>query len=68
MTARYGDTCPACTSADVTPYAVFMGGSEEYGYQCQDCQVSWPVLTHTENQPANESAGVRGSRLAVRSA
>jgi hypothetical protein len=46
MTARYaGDCCPACGSHDVLPYAVIIGGSEEYGYQCLACEVMWPVLT-----------------------
>ena len=46
MTARYhGDCCPACGSHQVIPYAVLVGGSEEYGYQCLACQVMWPVLT-----------------------
>jgi transposase-like protein len=47
MTVRYtGDCCPACGSYQVIPYAVIVGGSEEYGYQCQTCEVMWPVLTH----------------------
>jgi len=34
MTTRYtGDCCPACGSYQVIPYAVLVGGSEEYGYQ-----------------------------------
>ena len=46
MTARYyGDCCPACGSHQVMPYAVLVGGSEEYGYQCLACEVMWPVLT-----------------------
>ena len=64
MTA-YGDTCPACRSTDVTPYAVIVGGSEEYGYQCQHCQVSWPVLTHTEIPPATTAAGLHAYPHAV---
>jgi hypothetical protein len=51
MTARYtGDCCPACGSYQVIPYAVLVGGSEEYGYQCLVCEVMWPVLTY----PARE--------------
>ena len=47
MTARYdGDRCPACGSSQVIPYAVLIGASEEYGYQCLACQVMWPVLTY----------------------
>jgi hypothetical protein len=41
-----GDCCPACGSDQLTPYAVLVGGSEEYGYQCLDCAVMWPVLTY----------------------
>lgn len=53
MTPRYtGDRCPACRSHDVTPYAIIVGGSEECGYQCQDCQVMWPVLAHAGASPA----------------
>ena len=38
MTVRYhGDCCPACGSHQVIPYAVLVGGSEEYGYQCLAC-------------------------------
>ena len=47
MTGRYRDCCPACGSDDVIPYAVIIGGSEEYGYQCGTCAVMWPVLAHT---------------------
>ena len=47
MTGVYRDQCPACGSNDVTPYAVIIGGSENYGYQCDDCAVTWPVLFHT---------------------
>jgi hypothetical protein len=47
MTARYdGDCCPACGSHQVIPYAVLVGGAEEYGYQCLACAVMWPVLTY----------------------
>jgi hypothetical protein len=47
MTARYdGDCCPACGSHQVIPYAVLVGGTEEYGYQCLACAVMWPVLTY----------------------
>jgi hypothetical protein len=47
MTARYdGDCCPACGSSQILPYAVLIGGSEEYGYQCLACAVMWPVLTY----------------------
>jgi hypothetical protein len=44
--AYTGDCCPACGSDQVLPYAVLVGGSEEYGYQCLTCQVMWPVLTY----------------------
>jgi hypothetical protein len=44
--ARYaGDCCPACGSHQVIPYAVLVGDTEEYGYQCLVCEVMWPVLT-----------------------
>ena len=47
MTVRYhGDSCPACGSHQVIPYAVLVGGSEEYGYQCLACEVMWPILTY----------------------
>ena len=47
MTGRYdGDCCPACGSDQILPYAVLIGGTEEYGYQCLTCQVMWPVLTY----------------------
>ncbi len=37
MTGRYeGDCCPACGSYQVLPYAVILGGREEYGYHCED--------------------------------
>jgi hypothetical protein len=61
MTTRYhGDCCPACGSHQVIPYAVLIGGSEEYGYQCLICEVMWPVLTYpardevapTDRQPS----------------
>jgi hypothetical protein len=47
VTGRYdGDRCPACGSSQVLPYAVLVGGTEEYGYQCLACAVMWPVLTY----------------------
>jgi hypothetical protein len=47
-TAAYtGDCCPACGSGHVLPYAVLIGGTEEYGYQCLACAVMWPVLTYS---------------------
>ena len=59
MTARYtGDCCPACGSHQVIPYAVLVGGSEEYGYQCLVCEVMWPVLTY----PASEAATSAGRK------
>ncbi len=57
MTARYtGDCCPACGSYQVIPYAVLVGGGEEYGYQCLVCEVMWPVLTYPASG-ATTSAG-----------
>ena len=48
MSARYtGDCCPACGSHQVIPYAVVVGATEEYGYQCQVCEVMWPVMIYT---------------------
>ena len=54
MMARYtGDCCPACGSHQVIPYAVLVGGTEEYGYQCQVCEVMWPVMIYTgDSTPA----------------
>lgn len=60
MNARryHGDCCPACGSHQVIPYAVLIGASEEYGYQCLACQVMWPVLTYPpagDQQPAGRT-------------
>ena len=61
MTARYhGDCCPACGSHQVIPYAVLVGGSEEYGYQCLACEVMWPVLIYPASTPA-KAAGPKRS-------
>ena len=58
MMARYtGDCCPACGS-----HAVLVGGTEEYGYQCQVCEVMWPVLTCPPHPAA--AAPRTGSRSA----
>ena len=47
MTGRYdGDCCPACGSDQIIPYAVLVGGTEEYGYQCLACAVMWPVFAY----------------------
>jgi formate dehydrogenase maturation protein FdhE len=52
VTARYtGDCCPACGSHQVIPYAVVVGATEEYGYQCQVCEVMWPVMTYAGSAP-----------------
>ena len=49
MTARYNrDCCPACGSDDVIPYAVIVGASEEYGYQCLTCQVTPGPSCHAQ--------------------
>ena len=40
-----GDLCPACGSAELLPFAVFVGAAETYGYQCLSCAVTWPVLS-----------------------
>ncbi len=56
MTRYTGDSCPACGSHHVIPYAVVVGASEEYGYQCLACEVMWPVLTHrADPAPAERS-------------
>jgi uncharacterized Zn finger protein len=46
MTGHYQDCCPACGSNEAIPYAVIIGASEVYGYQCGSCAVMWPVLHH----------------------
>jgi hypothetical protein len=47
MSTRYtGDCCPACGSHQVIPYAVVVGATEEYGYQCLICEVMWPVMIY----------------------
>ena len=52
MSARYhGDCCPACGSEQVTPYAVVVGATEEYGYQCEVCEVMWPVMIYPGSAP-----------------
>ncbi len=57
MTAyHYEDCCPACGSDQVIPYAVLVGASEEYGYQCLACEVMWPVLTY----PARDGVAPAG--------
>ena len=56
MTARYGgDCCPACGSDQILPYAVLVGGSEEYGYQCLACQVTWRVLVYEGKLPVDST-------------
>jgi hypothetical protein len=58
-TAIYdADACPACGSTDVIPYAVLVGATEEYGYQCTACLVMWPVLLH----PPAIAAVIRAER------
>lgn len=57
MSVRYhGDCCPACGSCQVIPYAVLVGSSEEYGYQCLACEVMWPVLTYSANGTSSPAA------------
>jgi hypothetical protein len=51
MSARYhGDCCPACGSHQVIPYAILIGGAEEYGYQCLACEVMWPVILYAGSE------------------
>jgi len=60
MSARYtGDCCPACGSHQVIPYAVLVGSSEEYGYQCLVCEVMWPVLSFSASNTADRSGRSR---------
>jgi len=60
MSARYtGDCCPACGSHQVIPYAVVVGGSEDYGYQCLVCEVMWPVLSYPASNTADRSGRSR---------
>ena len=58
MTARHysGDCCPACGSHQVIPYAVIVGGGEEYGYQCLVCEVMWPVLSYPASAAADRAS------------
>ncbi len=62
MTVRHydGDCCPACGSHQVIPYAVLVGASEEYGYQCLACEVMWPVLTYPVREEAEPAGRQRG--------
>jgi len=54
MTGSYdGDCCPRCGSYQVIPYAVLLGAREEYGYQCQSCQITWRVLVYDGSAPAD---------------
>jgi len=56
VTGRYdGDCCPACGSYQVTPYAIVLGGREEYGYHCQSCQITWRVLVYDGAAPAGST-------------
>jgi hypothetical protein len=61
VSARYtGDCCPACGSHQVTPYAVVVGATEEYGYQCQVCEVMWPVMIYAGSDPQDPARGKQG--------
>jgi hypothetical protein len=61
MIARHysGDCCPACGSHQAIPYAVIIGGSEEYGYQCLACEVMWPVLSYPPARAADPVSQAR---------
>ena len=61
MSARYhGDCCPACGSHQVIPYAVVVGATEEYGYQCQVCEVMWPVMIYAGTDTSDAAGGTQG--------
>jgi formate dehydrogenase maturation protein FdhE len=57
VSTRYTrDCCPACGSHQVIPYAIIVGATEEYGYQCLICEVMWPVMIYTgDSTPASSS-------------
>ncbi len=55
MSARYhGDCCPACGSHQV------VGGTEEYGYQCEVCEVMWPVMIYAGTDAPDPVGGKQG--------
>jgi hypothetical protein len=61
VSARYHeDCCPACGSHQVIPYAVVVGATEEYGYQCQVCEVMWPVMINAGTDAAGPAGGKQG--------
>ena len=63
MSARYhGDCCPACGSHQVIPYAVVVGATEEYGYQCQVCEVMWPVMIYAGSEHLTPPAASKARR------
>jgi formate dehydrogenase maturation protein FdhE len=58
VSARYtGDYCPACGSHQVVPYAVVVGATEEYGYQCQVCDVTWPFMIYAGTDAPDPASG-----------
>jgi formate dehydrogenase maturation protein FdhE len=61
VSARYtGDSCPACRSHQVIPYAVVVGATEEDGYQCQVCEVMWPVMIYAGTDTSDPVGGTQG--------
>ena len=61
MRARYyGDCYPACGSHQIIPYAVIVGATEEYGYQCEVCEVMWPVMLYAGTDAPGPPGGKQG--------
>ena len=60
MRSGLSQTIPACGSHQVIPYAVLVGGSEEYGYQCQVCEVMWPVMVCAGTDARDLAGGKQG--------
>jgi formate dehydrogenase maturation protein FdhE len=62
MTAlRREDSCPACGSEDVQPFALIVGAAETYGYQCLVCTVTWTVMQTSTPPDARVLRGVKGT-------
>jgi len=41
-----GRLLPGVRQLPGPPYAVILGGREEYGYHCESCQITWRMLIH----------------------